>query len=105
MEHVSIQIPASLYCQLYARHDEHTSSVIMEVLEALCGVPLSSNSGPKSLRPGAGTITGRVWAIADQLKADNGVAKRTLVVEACMAEGINMNTANTQYSNWAKENS
>ncbi|MDO9477595.1 MAG: hypothetical protein Q7L07_12865 [Pseudohongiella sp.] len=104
MEQVSIQIPASLYCQIYVKHEEQTTNVIIETLKAYSGMSQSKTTA-KSLRPGEGTITGRVWKIADQLKAENGVANRTLVVEACMAEGINMNTANTQFSNWSKENS
>jgi hypothetical protein len=52
------------------------------------------------MRPGQGTITGRVWEIADQLYADTGEMNREAVVTACMEEGIKLNTASTQFSQW-----
>lgn len=104
MEYVNVQVPAYLYCKIYDAHQEQTTAIIQSALESIFDhspVPVKA----KSLRPGAGTITGRVWEIADQLILDGRDASRALVVETCMSEGINMNTANTQFSNWAKENS
>ena len=52
-------------------------------------------------RPRAGTRTGRVWEIADERTREIGRrAKRADVVECCVAEGINRNTASTQYQHW-----
>jgi hypothetical protein len=63
----------------------------------------SQSTTKHSARPGQGTITGRVWEIADELVAKTGSAERDAVVTACVTEGINVNTANTQYSHWKKE--
>ena len=54
-------------------------------------------------RPGEGTVTGRVWEIADELSAQEGEpAKRGDVLKATEAEGINPATAATQYGRWRK---
>ena len=104
METVSVQIPSSLYAEIYARHGEETSNTVNECLSKLLE-DMESDSGPKSgkphfMRPGKGTITGRVWEIADQLFEATGEADRVTVVRACDEEDINMNTASTQYSHW-----
>ena len=54
-------------------------------------------------RPRAGTQTGRVWEIADELSNAAGeAAKRSDVVKTAEAEGINVSTVATQYGKWRK---
>ena len=49
----------------------------------------------------SGSRTGRVWEIADALSERLGRrADRKAVVDACVAEGGNPNTASTQYFHW-----
>ena len=105
METVSIQIAAELYTAIYTQHKDSTSEVIAECLRSLLddSQPDSSSSDvgvEHFMRPGKGTITGRVWEIADQLLNETGEMDRNAVVKACMEENINMNTASTQYSHW-----
>lgn len=106
MEYVSIQIPAALYTSIYERHDERTSAVISECLtQLLAGSPGDTQAGNFQYpRPGSGTITGKVWEIADQIREKIGAANRNAVIQACIQQGININTANTQYSYWSKAN-
>lgn len=56
----------------------------------------------QSLRPGRGTLTRRVWEIADE-QARSGRVKRADVVKAFVAEGGNANTASTQFQHWKRE--
>lgn len=54
-------------------------------------------------RPDAGSITGKLWDIADEISsAKNTAASRKEVVDRYMAEVPNANqaTANTQYARW-----
>lgn len=52
-------------------------------------------------RPGAGTKTGRVWEIADELTRENGRrARRQEVIARYRAENGNANTAHAQYQHW-----
>ena len=52
-------------------------------------------------RPRAGTRTGRVWEVADEITRDSGRrASRREVVERIAAEDGNPATANTQYQHW-----
>lgn len=54
-------------------------------------------------RPAAGTRTGRVWEIADEISAKaQRPALREEVLNAAKIEGINPNTASTQYGRWAR---
>lgn len=59
-------------------------------------------------RPGEGTITGRVWGIADAISAtanedgSKSPAMRAPVLNAAVAEKINESTAATQYGKWRK---
>lgn len=54
-------------------------------------------------RPKAGTKTGRVWEIADELSAKKGEpAPRKEVLETANGEDINIATAATQYGRWRK---
>lgn len=56
-------------------------------------------------RPAAGTATGNVWKIADELSAAaQAPAKRADVLKAAEAEGINVTTAATQFGRWCKFN-
>ena len=109
MESVSIQIPAALFAKIYAALGEETSQAITDSLASLLvkhapdsGPVLSGSPNPMYPRPGNGTITGRVWEIADRILAASGEVDREAVVKACMDEGININTASTQFSHWRK---
>ncbi len=56
-------------------------------------------------RPAEGTKTGRVWAIADKLSADNKTpAERAVVMEAGRKEQIPDATIATQYGRWRRFN-
>jgi bifunctional DNA-binding transcriptional regulator/antitoxin component of YhaV-PrlF toxin-antitoxin module len=67
--------------------------------EGIMNVP-----SPVNLRPAAGTRTGRVWEIADRISAEKGrQASRGQVIEASVSEGINPNTASTQYHHWKQD--
>ena len=105
MEQVSIQIPASLYAALYNRFGERTTAVIVGWLAEKAGATDNSDSTQASSRsryprPQPGTKTGRVWQIADQIQEETGQASREAVIRACLEEGLNVNTASTQYSYW-----
>jgi hypothetical protein len=109
MESVSIQIPAALYVAIYERHHEESGAVITACLSQLLDAEPSEGAarGAEGLqypRPGAGTITGRVWEIADRILKEAGEANREAVIRACMNEGIKINTASTQFSHWRKAN-
>lgn len=103
MEKISIEIPASLFTEIYKRYGPKTAEIINQTLISLIDVPPADLHG-FSARPKPHTITGRIWEIADDLKTKQGFANRNEVVAACIAEGINVNTANTQFSHWLKEN-
>ena len=105
METVSVQIPAALYSAIYAKHEEETGSAINDCLSQLLGstgpdLHSAREGSPQYPRPGNGTITGRVWGIADKLEHETGRASREAVVTTCISEGININTASTQFSHW-----
>jgi bifunctional DNA-binding transcriptional regulator/antitoxin component of YhaV-PrlF toxin-antitoxin module len=52
-------------------------------------------------RPSEGTLTGRVWQIAERISHETGrVAQRKQVMDAFAKEGGNPNTASTQYALW-----
>ena len=54
-------------------------------------------------RPHPGTLTGRVWEIADEITREKGRrAERREVIERYIAENGNRNTAGTQYQYWKK---
>lgn len=68
---------------------------------AAAPVPKDERNGVT--RPKAGTQTGMVWDICDELsKAANAPAERKPVVDRCTAAGINPSTAATQYGKWRK---
>lgn len=106
MENVLIQIPGQIYAEIYAHHGDRTSQTIATWLsEKLREQNAESTTGrssgsPRYPRPGKSTKTGRVWEIADELLARDGKAPREAVIRACMDEGLNVNTASTQYSYW-----
>lgn len=106
MENVLIQIPGHIYAEIYAQHGDRTSQTIAtwlseklreENAESITG---GSSGSLRYPRPSQGTKTGRVWEIADELLARDGKAPREAVIRACMDEGLNVNTASTQYSYW-----
>ena len=52
-------------------------------------------------RPHPGTLTARVWEIADEITREKGRrAERREVIERYVAENGNRNTAGTQYQYW-----
>lgn len=52
-------------------------------------------------RPAEGTLTRRVWDIADEeTRREGRLATRARVIERIVAEGGNVNTASTQYHHW-----
>lgn len=52
-------------------------------------------------RPAEGTLTRRVWDIADEeTRREGRLASRARVIERVVAEGGNFNTASTQYHHW-----
>lgn len=53
-------------------------------------------------RPREASITRRVWDIADELSTPLGPAERQRVVAKALEQGINPNTAHTQYGHWKK---
>lgn len=58
-------------------------------------------SGP-SQRPKAGSSTGKVWDIADEVSQTITDAKalRKAVIDRCVQEGINQSTASVQFGKW-----
>ena len=109
MELISIQLPAALYTSIYKRYREDTSTAIAACLSQLLDAEASEETRIERgvfqyPRPRAGTKTGRVWEVADRILKETGTANREAVTKACMQEGININTASTQYSYWRKAN-
>ncbi len=115
MECISIRIPAALYVSIYELYGEETSDVILDSLNKLINEEAENSKvseAPKSvvadfeyLRPRAGTITAKVWEIADRILKEEGAITmnhRDLVIQACTREDIKANTASTQYSSWRK---
>jgi hypothetical protein len=72
--------------------------------EEVIAKPRIEGAATQYPRPRIGTITGRVWEIADQIQKQSGKTEREAVIKACMGEGININTASTQFSYWKKAN-
>jgi len=107
-ETVAISIPAALYAAIYRIHGEASSEVITrclsQIVDTQSPVPpnLEAARSPYYPRPKPGTITGRVWTIADQLASETGAPTRDAVVASALSQGINVNTASTQYSHWKK---
>ena len=63
----------------------------------------TSNRSDIRDRPHPGTLTGRVWEIADEITREKGRrAERREVIERYVAEKGNRNTAGTQYQYWKK---
>jgi hypothetical protein len=66
----------------------------------MAGTGVESERGQAAC-PRAGTITGQVWDIASEItKKKNVQATRKEVIERCEQQGINKNTAQTQYGKW-----
>lgn len=66
---------------------------------------IADTASNSDLKPKAGTATGRVWEVAQQVYAEGSFGKdfkalRSAIIEACRKEGINESTAATQYSKW-----
>lgn len=61
--------------------------------------------GEAKSTPNPMSTTGQVWVIANELLAKCGEGElpdRSLIIEACIEEGINKATASTQYAKWKK---
>lgn len=107
-ETIAITIPAALYAAIYAVHGEASSEAITRCLSQLVNTEAPSHFLPAATnnitytRPKPGTITGRVWSIADQVEREVGMATRDAVVASALEQGINVNTASTQFSHWKK---
>ena len=58
--------------------------------------------GEASSRPKAGSATGKVWDIADEvaLTLTDEKALRKSVIDKCIQEGINKSTASVQFGKW-----
>ena len=58
--------------------------------------------GEASSRPKAGSATGKVWDIADEIAATitDEKALRKSVIDKCTQEGINKSTASVQFGKW-----
>jgi hypothetical protein len=54
------------------------------------------------MRPSKGTVSGRVWEIADQLSRAGEPAHRADVVAKAVAENIDAKTASTQFGAWKR---
>lgn len=54
------------------------------------------------MRPSRGTVSGRVWDLADQLSGPGAPAHRADVVAGAAAEGIDAKTASTQFGAWKR---
>lgn len=64
--------------------------------------PTSNRPGVHG-RPQPGTLTGRVWEIADDITREKGRrAERREVIKRYVAENGNRNTAGTQFQYWKK---
>ena len=62
-----------------------------------------SDGATAHARPQPGTLTGRVWELADEITREKGRrAERREVIERYVAENGNRNTAGTQYQHWKK---
>ena len=54
-------------------------------------------------RPAAGTQTGRIWVISDNLSSEAGKPiERKAVIAKALEENLNESTAATQYGRWRK---
>lgn len=73
-----------------------TAQAFAEHLDAQA-TAAAKDQGPK--RPKAGTLTGKVWDIADALAA-KGEVTRTAVRDAGREAGLNDATIATQYQAW-----
>lgn len=67
--------------------------------------PATDAGAVQSARPKAGTLTGKVWEICDQVREKHGSgfdwkAHRSEILATCVAEGINNATATTQFSKY-----
>ena len=64
--------------------------------------PAKKSAAPS--RPSAGSATGKVWAIADEVAeeigGDDPKAWRAAVLSKCEEAGINKGTASTQFGKW-----
>lgn len=66
-------------------------------------VPVEKDQKNGVTRPKAGSLTGRVWEIADAISnAQKSPAERSHVIEEGEKAGLNASTVTTQYGKWCK---
>ena len=67
------------------------------------GLQIEQDAISDAVRPLAGTLTGKVWDIADEITREKGrCAERSEVIEHFAARGGNRGTASTTYYNWKR---
>jgi len=85
--------------------DENTTTEVVEQEKPAEEAKPEKITANGVTRPKDGSITGRVWKIADEISAaTKAPAERKDVMDACKAENINGATAATQYGKWRKFN-
>ena len=97
------QASAEFQAELEALQKRFGVAVAPAVLKAPKADKLRSND---VTRPGTNTLTGKVWAAADAITAQqNGVVAAIASVKAHpLTKGINDHTIKTQYSRWRQYN-
>jgi len=100
-------------CMMFAERfevDERTSGQLIAALGrpfTTSKLPAPEKGGSRSkkeggyTRPKEGTATGRVWDICDeQMKLNDQIPDKQLILDLCTAEGMNPSTAGTQFGKW-----
>ncbi len=85
-------------------HERVEPEISAETVEQESKPRKRSDSPSKPItRPKEGSMTGKVWDIADQLHTEKGeIPPRQDVIALCTEQGINASTASTQYGKWKK---
>ena len=113
MNQVSIQIPSELFCAIYSIFQGSTQKVITDALQNLVNenLPVGNFKEGHTVNieipwPNSNTKEYRVWKICQEILAEyNGLLTanhKELVIQRCSQQGIHINTANTNYSNWKR---
>ncbi len=103
------ETPLSTLGNKAKRGSKETKAAVKETKKQAEGNPAKPektkepSTGKAAKRPKEGSMTGKVWDIADALHAEHGtIPDRKAVVLACEAGGMNPSTASTQYGKWKK---
>ena len=78
---------------------ERMREKLMEIRGRHTTVSRTAAQAKPRQRSAVGGSVSMVWEIADAMKS----SPRSEVIAACIAKGININTAKTQYYKWSKE--